>query len=262
MESLAEILSNVLIQAKERRAQTGPETLTIDSPPPQCEVCKGTSWVMRGVAKTLSPCPGCRDVKEEMKVQLLNAANMPSLSAEAGKTLANFKINEGNKAAYTTAKDFCEVDIPHKILTLVGPPGVGKSHLLEAVAWEYLSRGASVRYEYAPLWMDRLRSTFKDGASETYDQVINLQRNVDLLILDDVGAERTTPYAAEQLTKVIDQRYNHSSNGRVAISTNLDEKQLAKHTEPRLVDRLFAYRDLARVAFIGGESFRTGTQWK
>ena len=187
---------------------------------------------------------------------------MPSLSAELGRTFDTFEISDGKKAAYDAAYDFTDTDNEYTVLTLVGPPGVGKSHLLEAVAWEYLSRGASVRYEYAPLWMDRLRATFKDGASETYDQVINLQRNVDLLILDDVGAERTTPYAAEQLTKVIDQRYNHSSNGRVAISTNLDEKQLAKHTEPRLVDRLFAYRDLARVAFIGGESFRTGTQWK
>lgn len=197
-----------------------------------------------------------------MKDHLLNAANMPSRTAEMGKTLTNFRTNDGNQAAYNAAKDFCEVTSQHKILTLVGPPGVGKSHLLEAVAWEYLSRGASVRYEYAPLWMDRLRATFKDDASETYDQVINQQRNVDLLILDDVGAERATPYAAEQLTKVIDQRYNHTSDGRVAISTNLDEKQLAKHTEPRLVDRLFAYRDLAKVAFIGGESFRTGTQWR
>ena len=77
-----------------------------------------------------------------------------------------------------------------------------------------------------------------------------------------MGTERQTPYATEQLTKVIEARYNRTTEGVVAISTNHDQNQLAKHTHPRLVDRLFAYKTHARVAFLGGQSYRTGTQWK
>ena len=187
---------------------------------------------------------------------------MPSKSAEEGNTFETFEISQGKQQAYDAAYEFAKVDTDYKVLTLYGPPGVGKSHLLEAVGWEFLASGKSVRYEYAPAWLDRLRSTYGDDATETYEQVFNPQKNVDLLILDDVGTERQTPYATEQLTKVIEARYNRTTDGVVAISTNHDQEQLAKHTHPRLVDRLFAHKTAARVAAIGGKSYRTGTQWK
>ncbi len=261
MESLGEILKNVIQRNQQR---TGQNVQTIDTPPPapECETCHGMTWVTRGRERVIEPCPTCRNELEERKERLLQAANMPSRSAELGKTFDTFEISKGKQEAYDAAYDFTDTDNQYTVLTLVGPPGVGKSHLLEAVGWKFLERGKSVRYEYAPAWIDRLRATYGDGAIETYDQVFNAQKNADLLILDDVGTERYTPYASEQLTKAIEARYNRTNEGVVAISTNHDQNQLAKHTHPRLADRLFAFKTQARVAFLGGQSYRTGTQWK
>lgn len=83
---------------------------------------------------------------------------MPSKSAEEGNTFETFTISQGKQQAYDAAYEFAKVDTDYKVLTLYGPPGVGKSHLLEAVGWEFLASGKSVRYEYAPAWLDRLRS--------------------------------------------------------------------------------------------------------
>ena len=261
MQTLGDILKSVV----PKNAQTaGQNVQTIDIPPPApvCDTCHSIGWVMRGTQRVAEPCPSCRDVLQERKERLLKASNMPSRSPETGNTFDTFKISDGKQSAYDAAYDFTDIHNEYTVLTLVGPPGVGKSHLLEAVAWRFLERGASVRYEYAPAWLDRLRSTYGDDATETYEQVFNPQKHVDLLILDDVGTERQTPYATEQLTKVIEARYNRTTEGVVAISTNHDQNQLAKHTHPRLVDRLFAYKTHARVAFLGGQSYRTGTQWK
>ena len=262
MQSLAETLRNILKAKNGRQIGQNVQMTNIPPLPPICETCHSFGWVMRGDQRIAEPCPSCRNVLQERKERLLQAANMPSFSAELGNTFDTFEVTTGKESAYDAAYEFANIDHEYKVLTLVGPPGVGKSHLLEAVAWTYLGRGRSVRYEYAPTWLDKLRATYGDNPTQTYAQVFGPQQNVDLLVLDDVGAERQTQYANEQLTKVIEARYNRTTDGVVAIATNHDQAQLAKHTHPRLVDRLFAYKTHARVAFLGGQLFRTGTQWQ
>ena len=84
---------------------------------------------MRGTQNVAEPCPSCHDIQAERTAKLREVANMPSKSAEEGNTFETFTISQGKQQAYDAAYEFAKVDTDYKVLTLYGPPGVGKSHL-------------------------------------------------------------------------------------------------------------------------------------
>jgi len=62
--------------------------------------------------------------------------------------------------------------------------------------------------------------------------------NMKVLLLDDVGAERTTDFANEQINALIDARIN--SGGWLAISTNLSKDEMIQHLGRRNASRIWA----------------------
>ena len=61
-------------------------------------------------------------------------------------------------------------------------------------------------------------------------------RHVDLLHLDDLGAERATDWVLEQLYSIVNARYEEERS--LVITTNLDPEQLAEQIGPRTVSRI------------------------
>jgi DNA replication protein DnaC len=89
-------------------------------------------------------------------------------------------------------------------LYVCGPCGAGKSHLAAAIANTVAMRGRSVAYASVPDLLRFVRRGFGNGAA---DERLDALTQIDVLILDDLGTEYLTAWAAEQLFVLLNARY-------------------------------------------------------
>lgn len=89
-------------------------------------------------------------------------------------------------------------------LLLLGPSGCGKTHLATAIANQRLDSGAAVFYTTVPDLLDALRAALI--SSEKYTQLFTWVREVELLVLDDLGAHQPTVWSNEKLLQLLDYR--------------------------------------------------------
>ncbi len=92
--------------------------------------------------------------------------------------------------------------------TLFGGTGVGKTHLAVAIANEQMKNGKEVFFVPVSDLLDHLRFTYSPESTVTYDHLLEEVKNAPLLVLDDLGREHSTPWAAEKLYQIISHRYN------------------------------------------------------
>ena len=161
-------------------------------------------------------------------------ANLPHPSEP--RTFDTFKARPGTEAATLACRQFVERQSP-KCLCLVGEPGCGKSHLLEAIGRALLYRGRSVRYEFVPTLIDRLRHSHNDDSKQDVADLMAWYGRMDTLLLDDVGAERMTLFGVEKLTELVDARLREER--WLVIVTNHKREELAERVGPRLASRMF-----------------------
>jgi DNA replication protein DnaC len=121
-------------------------------------------------------------------------------------------------------------------LWFMGPVGTGKTTLAMLVSKAALNAGRSVAiYSLPQLMREIRRDMHRDGAG-TVDLVDRLTA-VDLVQIDDVGAERTTEWVLEELYTIINSRYEDEKS--VVITTNImDHDALCEQITERTVSRL------------------------
>lgn len=119
-------------------------------------------------------------------------------------------------------------------------PGSGKTHLAIAAARQHTEEGGHARFCVVPDLIEDLRSCFGTedfGALQRFlDERIY---RAELLVLDDLGAERETPFAREQVFAIVNRFYRDRFSGRkLLVTTNVHEDN----------DRLIEYRVADRLA--------------
>jgi len=134
--------------------------------------------------------------------------------------------------AYEAAKAFAAE--PKGWLILSGPSGCGKTHLAAAITNERLNHGYPVFFITTPDLLDHLRSTFSPGSEIPYDELFDQVRNAPLLVLDDLGAQTSTPWAKEKLAQLLNHRFN--SELPTVIVTIIPIEQLEERIHTRLTD--------------------------
>jgi len=102
-----------------------------------------------------------------------------------------------------------------------GPTGTGKSTLAMLISKTAMEADHTVAIYSLPRLLSLLRETFRDEAQFTLSQLIDLLCSVDLLHIDDVGAEQTTSWVLEQLYTVVNTRYEDQRS--LILTTNLVE---------------------------------------
>ena len=122
---------------------------------------------------------------------------------------------------------------PGTNLILSGPRGVGKTHVAYAVLRDQFLRGRPVLAWQTVDLFDALRPNSDHDTSKVLRDV----GNVEILLLDDVGATRTTDWTLERFTGLIEQRYRE--NLPTIITTNLNQNEITDVIGLRAADRLY-----------------------
>jgi len=145
-------------------------------------------------------------------------------------------------------------DYPLKNLLFSGGTGLGKTFLSGCVAREVSGRGFSVVYDTAiHLFMVFESRRFARDQEESQRARGDTRRylNCDLLILDDLGSEMTSPLYQASLYEVVNSRI--LADKRTIISTNLSQEQISAHYTPQIASRV---RGLFRELTFFGEDIR------
>jgi DNA replication protein DnaC len=122
-------------------------------------------------------------------------------------------------------------------LWLMGDTGTGKTTLAMLVSKAALEDSRSVAIYSLPKLLARIRQTYdSEPGGDSYLSFFERLTSVDLLHIDDLGAEKRSDWVLEQLYALVNERYEAEKS--MLVTTNLDPQQLEEQIGPRTVSRL------------------------
>ena len=139
-----------------------------------------------------------------------------------------------------------------KDVLFLGPPGVGKTHLAQAIGYEAIKMNFQVLYRSI---FDLVRDFMKDEAFNQMDKTVRKYLKPDLVIIDDMGLKQLPKHSGEYLLEVIMRRYENRST---IMTSNRPLEEWGKllcdvPTAGAIIDRFLHH---AQVIAITGKSYR------
>jgi DNA replication protein DnaC len=174
-----------------------------------CQLCDDTGWraVLNGSSRRVTRCECWH---RATGTRLLGEARIPKRYAHCD--LASFRDygNESLQRARALASRFAdEFPAVDRGLFLLGAPGVGKTHLAVAVLKQVvLTRGAHGLFYDTRDLLREIRNTYNREVRTAEIEVLRPVMQAELLVLDDLGAEKTSEWVEETLNLIVNTRYN------------------------------------------------------
>jgi len=205
-------------------------------------VCDGSGWIL-GPEDVARPCE-CREQRlKRSRVRGVASAippryrgvsfDRPPVSDMAGQAETREAVKR--IGAYIDALDS---NLERgRGLWLFGDTGTGKTTLAMLVSKAATEGGHSVAIYSLPKLLARIRRTYEgEPGSDSYGAFFERLTSVDLLHIDDFGAEKRSDWVLEQLYALVNERYEDERS--ILLTTNLTVEKLEEQIGPRTVSRL------------------------
>jgi DNA replication protein DnaC len=260
MERIDKILKRQTSPSPDEAEKSDSQTPSASKQEWLCPICGGTGYLRQDVPVEhpnfgkLIECQ-CRRAEREAK-RLNDLRSISNLATMARFTFANFvpdgyglteERRRNLRMAHETTVAFAGE--PKGWLILLGGYGCGKTHLAAAIANHVVSQGQTALFVVVPDLLDHLRATYSPHSTVTYDQRFEEIRTASLLILDDLGAHSSTPWAQEKLFQLFNYRYN--AQLPTVVTSNHELEEIDVRIRSRIIDP-----DLSQIVKILAPDFR------
>jgi DNA replication protein DnaC len=199
-----------------------------------CPICRGTRFIhplLSSGKPDFSKVIPCRCTEQESSQKRLSRLQKYSNLGPLTRLTFDNLLPQGrseepvNQEQFRRANDAARAFASEAKgwLVLAGPSGCGKTHLAAAIANHRIKNNQPAFYITTPDLLDHLRSTFSPNSEMPYDEFFEQVRNTPLLILDDLGAQSSTPWAKEKLDQLLNHRFNNQLPTVIVSIVPVDE---------------------------------------
>jgi DNA replication protein DnaC len=204
--------------------------------------CDGSGWIV-DADEVAHPC-GCRERRvAQARSRGVNQTLPPryrsvSFDAPPVSEMARAAPSRAVVAEIRAYVDNLDANLSEgRGLWLTGDVGTGKTTLAMLVSRHALEAGRTVAIYSLPRLLARIRRTYDaDSRDDSYLTFFERLTAVDLLHIDDLGAEKQSDWVLEQLYAIVDERYE--TRRSLIVTTNLPVQRLEAQIGERTVSRL------------------------
>lgn len=119
-----------------------------------------------------------------------------------------------------------------------GNVGTGKTHTTSALSNELIAkRYVEILFLNVPETATRVKNTFSDRRDTEDSKLFKRMKDVELLVLDDLGVEKNSEWLSDQLYQVIDYRWRNRKP--MIVTSNQSLNDLSRYYKPQIASRLY-----------------------
>jgi DNA replication protein DnaC len=221
-----------------------------------CSLCFGTGMEVvmgKGARRCI-----CRT--HDAQTKLLDAARIPRRYRECSLSNYHPTSNNGSQLrafnyAYRLVHEYPAID---RGLLLMGPCGVGKTHLASAIINGLVEKGVPCLFYESGTLLKRMQESYDALAQTSEMKVLAPVYEAEVLVLDELGASKPTDWVRDTMMQIINTRYNNR-NLTIFTTNYTDERHgqtdetLKDRISVRLRSRLY---EMCRTVIIEGNDYR------